>query len=340
MSQVCYYGSMFRVFRKWFIPSKINDYEPHLLRAWPVALILIISFGFFALAQFINYSLTDNNGFLAAVVSSVLVDLTNGDRAQEGLHGLAVSPTLTQAAQLKANHMAAHSYFAHNSPDGKSPWYFLNAAGYVFSYAGENLAVFFGDSEDVARAWMESPAHRANILSSNFTEIGIATAQGVYQGRQTVFVVQMFGTPRAAAPVATLQSQVISAEPNTGAAVSSEAIEVIDEEDVVPGTPRIIFEDESLIAVVQDQPTIPVTGSVQNQSTVFERFVSSPHTLLTYVYALLGTIVAFGLIFLVFFELRIQKPKNIAYGVLVLLVIGVLSYISFAEVVVASIGGV
>ncbi len=64
---------------------------------------------------------------------------------------LAVNPVLERAAQAKADDMAAKSYFSHNSPDGVTPWFWLNQAGYVFTYAGENLAANFSDSIDVEK---------------------------------------------------------------------------------------------------------------------------------------------------------------------------------------------
>ena len=59
----------------------------------------------------------------------------------------------------------------------------------------------FSDSQDVTNAWMNSPEHRANILSGDFTQIGIATAAGIYEGHETTYVVEEFGAP-SAAPVA------------------------------------------------------------------------------------------------------------------------------------------
>jgi hypothetical protein len=106
---------------------------------------------------------------------------------------------LTVAAQDKANDEATKGYFAHTSPQGLTPWYWFQQVGYNFDYAGENLAVNFSDSEDVTTAWMNSPEHRANILNTDFTQIGIAAAQGVYEGEPTTFVVEEFGTPAPAA---------------------------------------------------------------------------------------------------------------------------------------------
>lgn len=137
----------------------------------------------------------------AAVISSVLVELTNFDRSAEGLSTLTVSPVLTEVAQAKANDMAQKGYFAHTSPEGLTPWHWFKEKGYRFAYAGENLAVDFFESADVERAWMNSPTHRANIVGTQFTEIGIATADGTYKGRPATFVVQVFASPARQNPV-------------------------------------------------------------------------------------------------------------------------------------------
>ena len=132
---------------------------------------------------------------LSAIYASVLVNLTNKDRATANISELKVNPLLEKAAQMKADHMARYGYFAHNTPDGKSPWYWFREAGYEYIFAGENLAVNFQNSEDVERAWMNSRGHFLNIMNPKFTEIGIATSTGMYKGNQAIFVVQMFAKP-------------------------------------------------------------------------------------------------------------------------------------------------
>lgn len=133
---------------------------------------------------------------LSAIYAAVLVNLTNQNRVAADVSELAVNPVLEKAAQMKADDMAAKSYFSHDTPDGKTPWYWLEQAGYKYSYAGENLAVNFQNSEDVETAWMNSRGHFLNIMNPKFTEIGIATSTGLYKGRVAVFVVQMFGAPK------------------------------------------------------------------------------------------------------------------------------------------------
>ena len=131
----------------------------------------------------------------SAIYGSVLVNLVNRDRATQNISELKVNPLLEKAAQAKADDMAKNGYFSHNTPDGKTPWDFIRASGYKYVFAGENLAVNFVDSDEVHKAWMNSPTHRMNIVSPKYTEIGIATSTGTYKGKAAIFVVQMFGTP-------------------------------------------------------------------------------------------------------------------------------------------------
>jgi len=151
---------------------------------------------------------------VAAVISSVLVELTNVDRSSQGLATLTVSPVLTEVAQAKANDMAAKGYFAHTSPEGLTPWHWFKEKGYRFAYAGENLAIDFSESADVQRAWMNSPTHRANVVGTQFTEIGIATANGTYNGRATTFVVQAFGTPSPGARTPSTEQNALTPQSN------------------------------------------------------------------------------------------------------------------------------
>ena len=134
---------------------------------------------------------------VSTVLPAVVVDLTNDERSDLAAPPLRRSVTLDEAARQKAQHMSANQYFAHFAPDGTSPWDFFAQAGYVYAHAGENLAIHFTDSAQVVDAWMDSPAHRENIANGTFTEIGVGTARGSFDGYDTVFVVQLFGTPAA-----------------------------------------------------------------------------------------------------------------------------------------------
>lgn len=133
--------------------------------------------------------------FTSVISSEKIVELTNHVRENGKVRPLKVSYKLMAAAQKKADDILNKQYFSHTTPDGKTPWSFVNAEKYYFLYAGENLAMQYDSAERVVESWFASSAHRENLLSKRFTEIGVATARGEYQGEQTTVVVQMFGRP-------------------------------------------------------------------------------------------------------------------------------------------------
>jgi hypothetical protein len=173
-----------------------------LLRiALPFAGLIIIFFsGIFPVEEFLSFA--PQKQLAASVSSAEVVALTNQNRIDDHLPALVTSPLLTQAAQLKAEDMAANSYYAHVSPDGKTPLYWLGVVGYHYLNAGENLVIDRTTSEQVVSAWMNSADHRENILRPQFTEIGVGVADGVYEGQATTYVVQEFGTPYPSVAVA------------------------------------------------------------------------------------------------------------------------------------------
>lgn len=116
-----------------------------------------------------------------------IVALTNESRRQAGLPPVAVDDRLVAAARAKLFDMLKQDYFDHRTPDGRQPWAFMQAAGYRFQMAAENLAKGYDNEPELQQAWMKSRGHRANILNPLFTEIGVADANGI--------VVVMFGRP-------------------------------------------------------------------------------------------------------------------------------------------------
>jgi uncharacterized protein YkwD len=125
-----------------------------------------------------------------------LIELTNKERESLGLSKLKENAVLDKVAKLKAENMAKLGYFAHNSPTGKTPWYWFQISGYKYKYAGENLAILYDTSEEVTEGWMTSPKHKENIVNTKFREIGMAVVQGTYNGRKTSYVVEVFGTTK------------------------------------------------------------------------------------------------------------------------------------------------
>jgi hypothetical protein len=131
----------------------------------------------------------------SAITVQELLRYTNLQRESNGLAPLNLNPELTKAAQMKAKDMFAKDYWAHVSPDGTTPWVWIRDSGYEYLYAGENLARGFNSSSDVVTAWMNSPEHRSNMLSPNYTDIGFAIQAGTLTGTDTTLVVQEFGSP-------------------------------------------------------------------------------------------------------------------------------------------------
>lgn len=138
----------------------------------------------------------------AAVSSGSLVSMANASRSGAGLATLSTNGQLESAAYAKANDMFTNQYFAHTSPQGKTPWDFIGGSGYAYVYAGENLAIGYSSATELHNAWMNSPSHRENIMNPNFREIGIAVVDGDYEGSPTTIVVQEFGSTDSAQPVA------------------------------------------------------------------------------------------------------------------------------------------
>lgn len=127
------------------------------------------------------------------ITSNMVILLVNKARSAANITALKKNDLLQQAAEEKAQDMIDNNYFAHVSPQKKSPWYWIEKNEYDYTYAGENLAINFTNSEDQQKAWMDSPLHKKNILNPNYDEIGVAVKRGVVEGKETTVVVQMFG---------------------------------------------------------------------------------------------------------------------------------------------------
>lgn len=114
-----------------------------------------------------------------------MLDLLNTARASEGLQPLRADADLTRLARMKARDMVDKGYFDHTSPTYGTPFSMIKAAGINYRHAGENLAG--APSVDTAHSsLMNSPGHRANIMSPNYTRAGIGAADGGPYGKMFV----------------------------------------------------------------------------------------------------------------------------------------------------------
>ncbi|MFA7310168.1 MAG: CAP domain-containing protein [Candidatus Paceibacterota bacterium] len=245
-----------RRIKHFFIAHKGNRFKPGLFAKESVVAVALVLFLLEAAYVMQVNLVLKNGGFLATVLPAALTSLTNSDRIAYGLSVLNEDPALDAVAQAKADDMAAKGYFAHVSPEGKTPWSWLDAAKYPYTYAGENLAVDFTDSTDVERAWMNSPLHRANILKGEYTHVGIGIAQGMYEGKQVTFIAQFFATragepaPRAAASTAAGVQATPATEP-ARIALTPEPQKVLGQAVVPVAEPEV----PATAAVITTSPT-------------------------------------------------------------------------------------
>lgn len=140
-----------------------------------------------------------------------VIEWTNIYRQQTGVNPLKANARLTAAAQAKLNDMFVNQYFAHVSPTGIGPSYWVENAGYAYKLSGENLALGnFGADKALVDAWMASPGHKENILKPPYEEIGVAVGKGMFEGQETWLAVQVFGDPmpQCASPDKNLQAQI------------------------------------------------------------------------------------------------------------------------------------
>jgi len=118
-----------------------------------------------------------------------VVRLVNIERARASLPPLTQNWEVSRVARFKSQDFINRNYFAHNSPTYGTPFQMLRSFGIQFSAAGENIARGQRTPAEVVTSWMNSPGHRANILSTSFNQIGVGAAR---DARGTLFWTQMF----------------------------------------------------------------------------------------------------------------------------------------------------
>ena len=177
-----------------FYPRESNNQKAKILHSSSLFLFAFFLVIYQLVLNFLPKIKPDILGFAANISPSEVIRLTNEKRAEVGLPALTENSVLDQAAQSKGADMLNKDYWSHIAPDGTQPWTFFINAGYKYRYAGENLARDFSSASSAVDAWMASPSHKENILSSKYKEIGIAVVEGDLAGVDTTIIVQFFGT--------------------------------------------------------------------------------------------------------------------------------------------------
>lgn len=117
--------------------------------------------------------------------ATTILCLVNAERTSRGLKALKRNRRLDRAALAHSRDMVRRRYFAHNSPSGTTPLQRIRRARYVprgrAFVVGENLAFGSGQLSTprvILQSWLDSPAHRANLLDPDYRELGIGIAPG------------------------------------------------------------------------------------------------------------------------------------------------------------------
>jgi uncharacterized protein YkwD len=191
-----------------FIPHTSNNHKARALHGTSIVLYISLLILIQSGLQTLHELKPNILGYATNINIQDLITNTNKVRNQNGLNSVNINEDLSEAAYNKALDMFNKDYWAHNSPDGVTPWKFIVDSGYTYIVAGENLAKNFNDSESVVAAWMESPSHRENLLKSEYQDIGFAVVDGKLQGEETTLIVQMFGAKKGV-DIASLSRPII-----------------------------------------------------------------------------------------------------------------------------------
>jgi uncharacterized protein YkwD len=245
-----------------FIPHAGNNYCPealkpkrvifHALSALAVKAVVIVFVASYPLLAWMNPD-------IAAGEAQKIITLTNELRASLKLTTLTENTRLDEAAAEKVSDMFLNQYFAHVSPKGRGLEYFLSLAGYKnYVTVGENLAMGYQDANEVMAAWKQSPTHYANLTESNYSQIGVALAGGLYSDVDTVFIAQYFGLPQKTTAVQA---------PKPAAVVKNEATTT----PTVPGNKTVLAEKAEATPIISSTKQMPVIST--SEATII---VSTP----------------------------------------------------------------
>ena len=245
--------------RHFFVPHHSNNHRAKALHMDSmlcyVLIFAIFNFGVrIAHRQFPNVL-----GYATDIRVDQLLAGTNGQRQAAGLTPLTYNVTLSQAAAAKAQDMFLNNYWAHNSPQGQTPWSFIQAAGYKYTVAGENLAKNFATSQGVVDAWMNSPTHRDNIMKPAYRDIGFAIVNGVLNGEETTLVVQMFGAGGSLADAAPPAKTVVTEK---AAVIEASVPEQLGEQTDKKQVAEVVPPPE-MVPVMKANPT-PIAQFITN----------------------------------------------------------------------------
>lgn len=264
-----YFHDSIKIFSDYFIPQAANGHKPKILR--PHSLLVIVLFltvlKFSALAYV--FFIYPNPARMSGLMENEVLSLINQDRDVSGLPPLVLNAALSASALKKAQDMSERDYFAHQSPDGRQPWDWIERADYPYLYVGENLAMNFSSGLSAHNALMASPSHRKNILNERYHDVGLAVISGKINGQSTNILVQIFGAEK------TLDLAIAPATAITAGTTANQA-KIIASEAAAAFTPA---KEENIVrpkTAGPAQPAVPEATEIRPPTVAASANNSSP----------------------------------------------------------------
>lgn len=221
-----------------FIPHESNNYRAKILHHKSLFLAICVLLCAAFVANTVHRTFPGVLGISNNITLNQLLQMTNQKRAENSVGSLVMNTALASAAQKKADDMFTKNYWAHNGPDGTTPWVFIRGAGYDYLYAGENLARGFTTTQDAIDAWMASPDHRRNMLSKNYQDVGFAVVEGKLTGEDTILIVEELGSKTLVAQIPQTSFQVTK-DVQTAQAQAPAPTEAVPQQAIRPIGPLV-----------------------------------------------------------------------------------------------------
>ncbi|MBI5621487.1 hypothetical protein HY933_01305 [Candidatus Falkowbacteria bacterium] len=330
-----------------FIPHQGNGHLPKALRTvmlrW-YAIFLITVKVLLTVFLFVVYPSVMVFG---GKISDDVITLANTARQDSGISMLQTSDLLTQAAQAKADDMAAKGYFSHTAPNGDKPWVWLNGVGYQYYAAGENLAMDFSSGASVHLAFMNSPSHRKNIMNPRYREIGVGVSYGKIEGRDTAFLVEYFGSTEKYQQSASIARSPVDRGVSgyEQALTEGTGVKSAGEETVVQGVNQPYAVSQTVGTTAEGQTVLelneesaPVVVAVPETSQARDIINTLVMTVDRFFYAFMIFLII-SLALKIFIQIHIQHHATIGYTISLILLVGILAltHFHFVERLVAGV---
>jgi len=252
--------------KDFFIPHEGNNHKPKSLHPKSLATYVFFALCIKIIATAVLFFVYPDPASMARIVANEMIQFANDARIENNLPALVVNDVLVNSATQKGNDMLLREYFAHDTPDGKKPWNFINKKEYDYVFAGENLAMDFVSGVMIHEAFMKSPSHRRNILDPDYKEIGVAVVNGKMFGNDTDILVMFFGTQRHELLAMENAKKITSS-------VSNVVETSLPNNTASPATTPMITEEENIITDAGLSEGIIVLGSKENQPNEIINFI-------------------------------------------------------------------